>query len=386
MAMASGEDGNTHGNEAKARIGIGLVAVGQRSSELLDGLWERLSRFFTATFPDFYWAVDKEIWEGEWLASLWLLDRTQTRMEEAEWQFCFVLLDQEPDIRTSPGLGAISFSHSAAAIYLPRLIPKAGAEDIDILTERCFYYLLFYFARLNGLPRMEEEAIISASVEGRSPFSQEELGELNSSLHSITESPIKRGVKEIRGLSLYLRVILSHPMRVSRAVMGHRPLRIVFSLGKLVFAAMAALVLSLLSVELWQLGMGINIWRLILIAIAALLVATVYVVFQQRLFVRRVSMSLSEQAAFFNLTSFLTVFSVFAALFVIIFVVTILVTVGIYPRYIIKDWLQQSDLGFGDYIRVSLLISSMALIVGALGAGLEENQHFRQVMYTEKNR
>jgi hypothetical protein len=131
---------------------------------------------------------------------------------------------------------------------------------------------------------------------------------------------------------------------------------------------------------------GINSWRLLIVAVAVLVAATVYVVFRQHLYVRRVSRSLSEQAAFFNLTSFLTVFSVLLALFVIIFIVTIVVTVGVYPRYIIEDWLGKSEVGFFDYAKVSLLISSMAMVVGALGAGLEENRYFRQVMYTERNR
>ena len=121
------------------------------------------------------------------------------------------------------------------------------------------------------------------------------------------------------------------------------------------------------------------------IAVVVLLAATLYIVFRQRLYVRRVSLSLSEQAAFFNLTSFLTVVSVLFVLFLFIFAVTVLITVGIYPRYIVKEWLQKLELGFGDYVKVSLLISSLSMVVGALGAGLEENEHFRQVMYTERN-
>jgi hypothetical protein len=384
--MAGGVENRVGDIDKKARIGVGLVAIGPKSSGILGACRERISDYFTSSFPDFQWAIEFETWEGEWLDSLRLLDRTQDRMEEAEWHFCFVALDREPDGSTYPSPGTISFSHSTATIYLPRLLTHGEAEDMEVIAIRCCNLILTYFARLNGLPRMEEEGGISADVEGQNPFTQVELGELNSSLHGMTDGLLKKGVKEVKGVALYIRVIISHPMRVLRTVMSHRPLRIVFSLGKLVFAAMAALVLSLLSTELWQLGMGINIWRLILIAAAVLLAATIYIVFQQHLFVSRVSMSLSEQAAFFNLTSFLTVLSVFLVLFLLIFAVTILVTLGVYPRYIVKDWLQKGDLSFGDYVRVSLLISSLSLIVGALGAGLEENRHFRQVMYTERNR
>jgi len=246
--------------------------------------------------------------------------------------------------------------------------------------------MLAYFARLNGLPHLEDKAIQARDLDEGDPLNGEEKKELDAALQSLADGVLRRSLKEIRGIALYARIIIMHPMRVLRTVLSHRPLRMVFSLGKLMFAAIAALVLALLSTELWYLGVGINIWRLLLIAAAALLAATVYIVMRQRLYVRRVSRSLSEQAAFFNLTSLLTVFSVLLALFAIVFAITILVTSGVYPRYIVEDWVMRSQVDFGDYVRVSLLISSMAMVVGALGAGLEENEHFRQVMYTEKNR
>ena len=264
--------------------------------------------------------------------------------------------------------------------------PAADKPEEELTVIRCCHLILAYFARLNGLPHLEERRINALDLDKADPLDEEELKELDAALQSMADGILRKGYKEIKGAALYARIIFSHPMRVLRTVRSHRPFRMVFSLGKLVFAAMAALVLALLSTELWYLGVGINTWRLIIIAMAVLLASTLYVVFRQRLYVRRVSRSLSEQAAFFNLTSFLTVFSVLLALFTIIFVVTIVVTVGVYPRYIIEDWLGKSDVGFLDYAKVSLLISSMAMVVGALGAGLEENQHFRQVMYTERNR
>ena len=175
-------------------------------------------------------------------------------------------------------------------------------------------------------------------------------------------------------------------MRVSRAALSRRPLRMTSSLGKPVFAAMAALVLALLSEEPWVLGVEINIRRSILVVVAVLLAANACVVFQQRLYVRGVSLSLSEQAAFFSLTSLLTVFGVFLVAFAPIFALAVLVTPGICPRHIVKDRLGKDEVGILGYVRVSLLIGPLAMVVGAWGAGLEENQHFRQVTCMERGR
>jgi hypothetical protein len=384
--MGKAKEGSAHNPAGEVRIGIGLIALGADSSRILEGCRDWLEGYLALTFPDFEWAIEKEEWDFEWGDSLWLMDRIQERMEENDWQFSFLISDVRGYGHAFGTAGTMSFSHSAAIIYLPDLFPAADKPEEELTVIRCCHLILAYFARLNGLPHLEERRINALDLDKADPLDEEELKELDAALQSMADGILRKGYKEIKGAALYARIIFSHPMRVLRTVRSHRPFRMVFSLGKLVFAAMAALVLALLSTELWYLGVGINTWRLIIIAVAVLLASTLYVVFRQRLYVRRVSRSLSEQAAFFNLTSFLTVFSVLLALFTIIFVVTIVVTVGVYPRYIIEDWLGKSDVGFLDYAKVSLLISSMAMVVGALGAGLEENQHFRQVMYTERNR
>ncbi|OFW57106.1 MAG: hypothetical protein A2W01_11160 [Candidatus Solincola sediminis] len=349
-------------SSAKARVAIGLIEVGVASAGMTDCA-ESLRDYLAGVLPDFDWAVEGEVWGEEPDASLLLLDKARTRMEENSWQFAFVI---KPDLESE----IISFSHAVAII---------GVQSDD----SCPGAVLQYLARLNGLRTAGSD--IRGALRIDSFYNEQELKELNQALHGLTDGVLERGVKDIRSLALYIRLVLAHPMRVLKAVFSHHPLRMVFSLNKLVFAAVAALILSLLSTELWHLGVGINAWRLALIALAVIVVATLYVVFRQQLFVRKVSLSLSEQAAFFNLTSFLTVLAVFLLLFIAIFCVTMIVALSVYPRYIIEQWLQKDALGINDYIKVCLLISSLALVVAALGAGLEENQHFRQVMYAKKN-
>ena len=380
MKKGSGE------SEEKARIGVGLIAAGLMSSQVLEICWEDLREFLEGHFPDFQWDLEKEDKEGSRGDSLEFLDIAQERMVQAKWQFCFVVVDEEPEDVPLDNLGVLSFSYSAAIIYLPRLYSQDGNDSDGVIANRCRNLILAYFARLNGLPRMEGARMTPGELDGELRFDADELKHIDNSLHGLADSILRRGVKELRGLALYARILFTRPVRVMRAVFNHRPLLIVFGLGKLVFAAVAALVLALLSAELWHLGVEINTWRIVLIAAAVLLIATFYVVFRQKLYVSRVSLSLSEQAAFFNLTSFLTVFFVLFILFLIILAVTSLASLGIYPRYIVRQWLQKGQVGILDYVKVSLLVSSLVMVVGALGAGLEENRHFRRVMYTERNR
>lgn len=367
-------------------IAIGLIALGRHSSAILDECRAWLTTYLSSTFPSFAWVIAREDWDREPADPLWLLDKARARMEEAGWQFSFLVADGGGNAAANGAATTLSFSHSAALISLSDLVTGGDDEGDGQAVARCCHLIIAYLARLNGLPHLEEKMIWQRDLDEDEPLSPEEAKELDGALHSLADGILKRGAKEIRGVVLYGKIIFSHPLRLLRTVLSHRPLRMVFSLGKLVVAAMSALVLALFTMEVWDLGVGINIWRLVLIAVAVLLASTAYVVFRQGLYGRSVSRSLSEQAAFFYLASFLTVFSVLLALFAVIFVVTMVVTVGVYPRYIVEDWVMKSGLGLFDYVRVSLLISSMAMVVGALGAGLEENKHFRQVMYTERNR
>lgn len=362
-------------------MALGLVALDEEASAVLDGCRSWLEGYLSEAFPAFGWVVEKADWEQAGAETLRLLDRAQGEMETRGWQFCFLVSASGSSAEARWEMGEVFYGHSTAVIRLPG--PRRSDEGDG--GPACLEAVLDCFARLNGLTRQTSET--SPAGEDAVPlYGPEEIRAIERSLRSLADGMLKRGVKEVRSAFLYLGIIFSHPMRVLRPVFSRRPLRIVFSLGKLVFAAMAALVLALLSTELWHLGVGMNIWRLILIAVAVLLAATVYVVFQQHLYVSRVSLSLSQQAAIFNIASFMTVLAVFMALFAVIVTATMVITVGVYPRYIVREWLGKAEIDFWDYVRVSLLIASLAMLVGALGAGLEENDHFRRVMYTERRR
>ncbi len=383
---SGGADGGVEGREIageKTLLHLGVIAASSRFPRLAEGCARELEAFLAKALPDLQWRIQPETWRESGGDALFLLERAQEEMSRLGWRFSFILREKAKP-SNYPGLGTVYFSHSSAIIDIPPIPEDGAGGEGESLILACCHLILDCLGRLNGLPPITLESGHEMENPLDEAMGPEELGDLNAALRSLTDAVLSRRLRELRGFALYLRVLLSHPRRVLRAVASHHPLRMVFSLGRLAFAAVAALVLSLLSVELWALGIGINIWRLALIAVAVWLAATTYVVFQQRLYVRRISFSLSEQAVFFNLTNFLTVLSVFLALFALIFVASMLVTTGVYPRYIISEWLGGRDVGLLEYVRVSLLIASLSLVVGALGAGLEENRRFRGIMYVKQ--
>ena len=353
--------------EAKVTLGVGIAPSSAELLPLAEDCSRELSRYLSEHLPDFSWSVQPEALNVMDEDSLILLEKAQVLMERRGWRFCFILMEGYSSLHSTSESNTVYFSYSAAVIDTRALFAGKEPRDEGIMTSACCDQMIDALAMLNGLPRPAGGRAQEQLRDIGSRLAEDDLEALNAALHSLTDGMLARRVKELKGLTLYLRVALRHPGRVLKTVSQHHPLRMVFSLGRLVFAAVAALVLSLLSTELWSLGIGINVWRLSLIAAGVLLAASFYVVFQQRLYVRKVSLSLSEQAAFFNLTNFLTVLSVFFLLFVIIFALSIVVTVGVFPRYIVSGWLGGVGLGALDYLQVSLLISCLALAVGEIG-------------------
>ncbi len=89
----------------------------------------------------------------------------------------------------------------------------------------------------------------------------------------------------------------------------------------------------------------------------------------------------NEQLAVFNLSTVITVLLGFTLLYVTIFAADLLLTAMLFPRKVLTKWLQLESVGFSNYVRASLLVSNVALLVGALGAGLEDKDNIRNLIY-----
>jgi hypothetical protein len=236
-------------------------------------------------------------------------------------------------------------------------------------------------ARLNGVRRADVTALLGEEkVIG---YTAGEKEEMSRHLRELAGAVPWEKLGEISRLAWYLRVMFRHPVWVARAVISLRPWAMVYRSTRLLFASLAATILSLATMEFWDLGVGQSIWRTALLATGLILLATLFVVWKHRLLVQEEGGRGSVHAAVFDVSTILSILLGFTLLFVALFAVNVFLSMAIFPRPLVSRWLalDTEKVPLSVYFRVSLFSSCLALAVGALGAGLEDSEYFRFMLY-----
>jgi hypothetical protein len=192
-------------------------------------------------------------------------------------------------------------------------------------------------------------------------------------------------MKEASRVAWGFRVLFRHPLRIGRMVVANRPWAMIFGSGKIVFATLATLILSIMAVEFWDLGMSQSIWRSALLGVAVIVLTTIYVLKKHELLALGEWTGLNEQMMMRRVSTVLTILAGFLLLFLVIFTFNIAFCALFFPSSVIDRWLETMNISatkmhLNLYVRVSLLASCLALAVAGLGAGLEDNTYFRNIL------
>lgn len=369
-------------------VEVGFLSLDERSRIMVDATLERIERILAESFPQFNWKFEHlHQPEGrqesqEPIRTLPLLDKSYLKSLERHWDFCFTVGEQRLDPRDSrSGWGRLSLAHSSVVMSLFKLIPLAGEIEA---TQVIFTNLAVdYFGRLNGLGRSKPETILDP---GRQRvFSATEQSTVQKHLRMVAEVSGEEKMKEASRAAWSFKVLFRHPLKIGRMVIANRPWAMIFGSGKIVFATLATLILSIMAVEFWDLGMSQSIWRSSLLGIGVIIFTTIYVLKRHDLLALGEWTGLNEQMMMRRVSTILTILTGFLLLFLVIFFFNLIFCALFFPSSVIDRWLQTMNINAGKmhlnlYIRVSLLASCLALAVAGLGAGLEDNSYFLNIL------
>lgn len=342
--------------------------------------------------PDMRFFLKREIGEFNWelegvhqpedlpepVNSLSLLDRAYMMMLNQKWDFCFVVIEKKLERAESrSGLLKVSPAHAAGVISLEPLEPLAREGS---LVKSAFTGLFIEgLLRLNGLRKAGFETMLPEGGERR--LAPEEREHMRNRLCEVARVLPQEKLKEVSRLFVYIWVLLRHPLRVLRSVGSNHPWAMVTRSTKIIFAALATVLLSIVTMEFWDLALGQRPYRTILLGTGVIVLTSFYVMWKHHLLVHRGPSQFNEQVAIFNLATILTVILGFTLLYATIFSVDLFLTLVLFPRAVLNKWLGVERIGFSNYVRASLLVSNVALLVGALGAGLENSETIRYLIY-----
>jgi hypothetical protein len=365
-------------------VEVGFLSLDERSRIMVDATLPRIERILAGSFPQFNWKFEhlhQPEEPQEPVRTLPLLDRSYLKSLERHWDFCFTVGEMRLDPRDSrSGWGRLSLAHSSVVLSLFKLIPLAQDSEA---TQTIFTNLAVdYFGRLSGLGRSRPETILDPDKQRA--FSATEQITVQKHLRMVAEISGEEKMKEASRAAWSFKVLFRHPLKIGRMVVANRPWAMIFGSGKIVFATLATLILSIMAVEFWDLGMSQSIWRSSLLGVGVIIFTTIYVLKKHDLLALGEWTGLNEQMMMRRVSTILTILTGFLLLFLVIFTFNLLFCALFFPSSVIDRWLETMNISTGMhlslYIRVSLLASCLALAVAGLGAGLEDNSYFLNIL------
>ena len=182
-----------------------------------------------------------------------------------------------------------------------------------------------------------------------------------------------------------------HNRRDVRAILSRvQPWRLPLRLGRLVTAAASTLVVLLMTAEAWEAGMSQPAWRLIVLSLIAIGVATAYLVNKQRLLVARPRRGRpsrhSEQRSVGNVAVVLAVLVGLVVTYAALFVAALVAAWLCYPAGLVENWAAsvEQPTQFHHYLRLAAGVAALGLGIGVLGASFEPRGYVRHVAYVDE--
>ena len=291
-----------------------------------------------------------------------LIDAAHERLLGQDWEMALSLTDLPLRVGRRTVVAHASPTHRVAVISLPglgpaRLRPKALETAIGMIRV------------LTG------EAADAESGDGEGSARSTRMRRRLVDLADLADEDPTRGPTGLAALARGGRLRLLIGM-----VRANRPWRLAVRLYRALVAALAVAAFALVTPDLWRISASLGAVRLAAIGILAIAFTVLSLIAAHGLWERRGASKAEDQVLLFNAATAATVLLGVLSLYLALF----LFSLGGAGLLITPDLLSKelsSDVSLADYLRLAWLATSLAMIGGALGAGLETNEAVREAAY-----
>jgi hypothetical protein len=183
---------------------------------------------------------------------------------------------------------------------------------------------------------------------------------------------------------------LRHPRQAVVPVLRSWAPLLPFHLPRLATAALAPALILVFTAEIWDAGFHMTSREVWSFAVVSILLSALYLLAAQKLFLpHRERRYHTEHLAAVNVGIFFAVLAAAAGLFAMLMVLMLGVQMFIFPPDLIREWpsleLESTMIGFADQLRIAALISTIGVLTGALGGGLESRDVIRHLALFRAN-
>lgn len=392
----------------KPLIEIGVVVAGRLDRadyEAAQQARNDLQLELTQRFGEFRWEVPfvrrHEMVQQFREEPVTLLRRGSEEREAHEWDYAIVVTAADLVSHYKPfALAALSRSLDAAVVSSQRLDPQSVDVEVDqhvrinAMRARLRVLALHVFGHLNGLTHADDPSNLMYEVEsvdelaGMQSFTPEQLADMGENLRQIADQRLEEqeDAQLVWLWSFYLRGIWINRHEIADAVVQAKPWQFPQRLVRLTTAAVSTMMVLMLTAETWDLALHQPLSRLAGMLLFSLFVTTAYVVARQQLLVRRDVHRVSEQTVITNVSSTTVVLLGLATTAAVLLAATFLAGMLLYRESLVERWAAPIAGGLGafTYLRMSMFVSSVGLLIGALGASFEAQHHFQHITFVDE--
>jgi len=178
------------------------------------------------------------------------------------------------------------------------------------------------------------------------------------------------------------RVLTGNLTLISGMVAANEPWRLSLRLSRALTTAVAAGVFGLVTADIWRLSDAYGWQRLTGTALVSILATAATLIVGAELWEPVVSRGVRKQVILFNIATTLTVLIGVTMLYVALYLLALVAAFWFVMPHIWRDQVGHPA-SLRDYFELAWLISSLAMIGGALGAALEPDEAVRAAAYVQ---
>ena len=188
----------------------------------------------------------------------------------------------------------------------------------------------------------------------------------------------------LKELSFHLASAARHPRQLLATVWRSRAPLLPLYLPRLATAALAPAVILVFTAEIWDAGFHMTNREVWTFAAIAVLISTVYLSMSQAVFLPQKERRFhTEHLAVVNVAITIVLLCAVVGLFVMVGLLMMVIQLYVFPPDLVRAW-PSLDLGTAvitllDQVRIAALISTVGVLTGALGGGLESRSVLRHL-------
>jgi uncharacterized membrane protein len=350
------------------RIVVGLLAAPGFTYDLARDAAKDLPGILSERFPHTRWDVELR---PEPIAAasdddVDLLEVAHQRMLEAGWTLAVCLTDFPVHIGNRPVTAFASAPFGVGLVSVPALGPvnlEARVRDAVVQV-------------VEGLVGESVDDVSDARDSKRDDRVRRRLEDLSSLGMGHAEVNEDRSIRFVAAVGLgNLRLLLG-------MVRANRPWQLVAGLSRAIVGALGTDIFGVASPGVWMIADGMGWVRLLAVGVVSIAVICTSLIAAHRLWRRSYSERPEARArvVLFNLATALTVGIGVLTLYLAL----LIANVGVASVLITTDVLERQighPAGFGTYVALGWLVTSLATLGGALGAALENDRAVREAAY-----